>query len=354
MGLLVLCFILSTDLHGVWVPRWSIKDGNDIFDNLDNRFNHIFLQVYALGEAYYPSKYAPSKKRSDQWLIAFLDEAHRRNIRVSAWINVFYAWGFAQKSNKWHPIIRQPNWFVRDQENRSIVDYSIEELKQINCEGYYFAPANPQVRAYLANIALEIVEQYDFDGIHFDYIRYPNSGFVYDTDLRSKFMRYYFIDPLELSKEDEFGIRFGLWGYDDISGKWGEFIRYDLTSYVEYLNKLLKAARPELLISAAVKPNYQSAYRDFDQDWLFWLNAGYLDFVCLMAYGKHIKSNLKDVMKAVNNPSQVTVGLGLYILSPEEISEQVDYIRGTDFSGIVFYSYDQVKENRRYLDALEN
>ncbi len=353
MGLFILFLVMNTDFKGVWVPRWAIKDQSAIFDNLDGRFNHIFLQIFALGEAYYPSSYVPTKKNSDGWLIAFLEEAHRRNIKVSAWINVFYSWGFAPKTNNKHPINRQPNWYVRDQDNRSIVDYSIEELKQINSEGYYLAPANLQVQTYIADIAQEIISLYDFDGIHFDYIRYPNSGFVYDTELRSKFMRSYYIDPIDLINKGDSGKRYGVWGCDDLATKWQEFVPNELTAFVKYLNEILKAKRPDLLISAAVKPNCQSAHYDYNQNWAAWLNAGYVDFVCLMAYGKHIKSALNNVIKAVDDPSRVNVGLGLYLLSPEEIGQQVDFVRSGDFSGVVFYSYDQLKENKAYLDALK-
>lgn len=354
MGLFILLLCTYTDIKGVWVPRWSIKDQNAIFDNLDGRFNHIFLQIFALGEAYYPSSYVPVKKKSDEWLIVFLEQAHRRNIKVSAWINVFYSWGFAPKSNNKHPINQQPNWYVRDLNNRSIVDYTVEELKQINTEGYYLAPANPQVQNYILNIAQEIIRRYDFDGIHFDYIRYPNSSFVYDTNLRSKFMRDFYIDPLDLIKKEEIGARYGIWGYDDLAAKWQEFAPNDLTFFVQYLNERLKAERPDLLISAAVKPNYQSAHYDYNQNWSEWLNAGYLDFVCLMAYGKHIKSALNKALKVVDDPYRVTVGLGLYVLSPEQIKQQVNYVRSRDFSGVVFYSYDQLKENKAYLDALSH
>lgn len=354
MGLLILFLGVYMDVKGVWVPRWSIKDQNAIFENLDGRFNHIFLQVFALGEAYYPSSHVPVKKRSDEWLITFIDQAHYRNIKVSAWINVFYSWGFAPKSSNQHPFIQQPHWYVRDRNNRSIVDYTVEELKDINTEGYYLAPANPQVQDYILNIALEIVRRYDFDGIHFDYIRYPNSSFVYDNSLRSKFMREFYIDPIELLDKEDFSKRYGIWGFDDLSAKWQEFAPKDLTAYVKYLSERLKAERPDLLISAAVKPNYQSAYYDYNQNWSIWLNAGYIDFVCLMAYGKYIKGALNKALNVIDDPYRIAVGLGLYVLSPEEIKEQVDYVRSRDFSGVIFYSYDQLKENRAYLNALEH
>lgn len=42
-----------------------------------------------------------------------------------------------------------------------------------------FDPGNPRTNDYLLSIVKEIVTGYDVDGIHFDYVRYPdeNSGF---------------------------------------------------------------------------------------------------------------------------------------------------------------------------------
>lgn len=351
---LILFLTLYTDFKGVWIPRWSIGDRNAIFTNLEGEFNHIFLQIFALGETYYPSRYAPNKMGSDRWLKEFLSEAHRRNIKVSAWINVFYSWGFAPKTkDKSHPINRQPNWYLQDQVGRSMLEYDSNELKKFNLEGYYLSPANMQVRTYITNIAEEIIENYDFDGIHLDYIRYPTSEFIYDVSLRSKFMRKYYIDPKDLTTKAEFKTRFSLWGCDDLEKKWREFIYNDLTAFIKELNEDLNKKRPGIQISVAVKPNYTNARYNYYQDWVTWLNFGFVDFVCLMSYGKYIKKNLNKILKVVREPYQVMVGLGLYVLTPEQIKMQVDLVKSKPFSGVVFFSYDQIKENNAYLHSLK-
>lgn len=354
MGVFILLFVFYTDFKGVWIPRWSIVDKNDMFTHLDGKFNHIFLQIFALGEAYYPSQYAPNRVQSDRWLKEFLNEAHRRKIKVSAWINVFYSWGYAPKTkNQNHPINRQPNWYVQDRFGRSMLDYDINELKSLGTEGYYLSPSNTQVRSYLTNIAEEIISKYDFDGIHLDYIRYPSSEFIYDVSLRSKFMRKYYIDPKNIFTKSELKTRFSLWGCDDLKKRWREFICNNLTIFVKDLNENLKKNRPGIQISVAVKPNYLTARYEYYQDWMAWLNSGLVDFVCLMSYDKHIETDLNKILKVVKEPHRVTVGLGLYLLSPEEIKRQVELVKSKPFSGIVFFSYDQLKENREYLNTLK-
>jgi len=353
VGILLLLSILYIDFKGIWIPRWSIKDRNEIFEHLEGEFNHIFLQIFALGEAYYPSEYTTSKVQSGKWLKDFLEEAHLRNIKVSAWINVFYCWGYAARTvNPTHSINRNPNWYVHDRTGRSILDYSVDELKKLGAEGYYLSPANHQVRSYITNIAAEIIDNYDFDGIHLDYIRYPGSEFIYDVSARSKFMRKYYIDPNDILMKTTLKRKLSLWGFDDITQRWRNFVCDDLTLFVKELSEQLKRKEPGLQISVAVKPNYVTARSQYYQDWTTWLNSGFVDFVCLMAYGKHIRKNLNSVLEAIDKPHKVVVGLGLYALSPWEIKKQIALIRPKPFSGIVFFSYDQLKENKEYLHSL--
>jgi uncharacterized lipoprotein YddW (UPF0748 family) len=341
------------DLRAVWIPRWSISDGNEIFSYLGGEFNHVFLQVFALGEAYYPSQYAPSKNRSDLWLTSFINEAHKRNIKVSAWMNVFYSWGYAPlSSNPRHPVNYQPHWYVKDEKGRSILEYSVDELKNLGIEGYYLAPSNKQVQAYLIQIAEEIVTHYEFDGIHFDYIRYPGSDFVYDQFLRSDFMRYYCVDPEDLLDTERSKIRYSEWGFEDLQTKWHTYINTSLTQFISILRSRLKTHRPDILISAAVKSNYTNARYEHYQDWRTWLNSGSVDFVCLMSYTSNISYVLKKVEKAVVDPRRVVVGIGVYMLTPDQVAVQVEEVRSSPFAGVAFFSYDRIKENQGYLNAL--
>jgi uncharacterized lipoprotein YddW (UPF0748 family) len=353
--LFLLIVFATTDFRGVWVPRWSLDDQNKIFDYLGGEFNHIFLQVFALGEAYYPSSYAPCKRESDAWLVNFLAEAHRRNIKVSAWINAYYSWGFAPLPNdEHHPVNAHPGWYLDDRSGRSMLDYSIKELERLGLEGYYLSPAHPGVQAYLIGLAHEILSKYDFDGIHLDYIRYPSPNFLDLVSLQTKFMRMYYVDPMIHSDREDIQRRYGLWGCDDIQQKWHLFVHEDLTFFIKRFSESIKQRYPSVIVSAAVKPGYMNALQDFHQDWVTWLNAGYVDMVCLMSYTKYLKNYFAKTKKVIREPYRVTFGLGLYILSPEIIRMQVQLVNEQPFGGIVYFSYDQLKENPAYLDILKD
>jgi uncharacterized lipoprotein YddW (UPF0748 family) len=349
-SLLLLC---TLDIRGIWIPRWSIDDHQEILNTLDGRFNHVFLQVFALGEAYYPSRVVPYRKMDDTWLRDFLMEAHARNIKVSAWINVFYSWGFAPRSrDQRHPINMHPNWYVEDKEGSSILSLGIEELRRRGMEGYYLAPASMQVRGYLYDLIDELVDKYEFDGVHLDYCRYPGRDFTYDVALRSKYMREYCVDPVELGLP-EYEYRYGTWGQADLKRHWREFARDDLTQFIKELNERLSAKSPQPALSVAVKPDHRSASRDFHQDWAQWVNQNLVDFVCLMAYSSNIEHVLSGAAAAVNDPGKVAVGLGIYRLEPARIRAQVRSVAARPFYGVIFFSYEELRKNTSFLDTLD-
>jgi uncharacterized lipoprotein YddW (UPF0748 family) len=83
------------------------------------------------------------------------------------------------------------------------------------------------------------------------------------------------------------------------------------------------------------------------------VNAHYVDFVCLMLYTRNITSHLDKIERVIHDPGRITVGLGLYMLSPEKIGEQVRTVEKSPFAGVVYFSYDQLKENHTYRRALK-
>ncbi|MBE0433420.1 family 10 glycosylhydrolase [candidate division WOR-3 bacterium] len=349
---LALFLVFSLDLRGIWVPRWSIDDHEAILNTLDGKFNHIFLQIYALGEAYYPSQLAPVRKHDDAWLRRFLAEARRRGIKVSAWLNVFYSWGYAPWTGDLrHPIRVYPNWYVEDRNGRSILSYEVEDLKNQLIEGYYLTPANAQVRRHMFRVIDEILDKYDFDGVHLDYFRYPSRRFIYDTAMRGKFLRRYCVDPVH-SGDAEAELRYGAWGVKNLEDRLHELARAELTDFMRALNDHVREQRPHVEVSVAVKADYQSASTDFGQDWPAWVDDDLVHFVCLMAYGRDIESILNKTMRRVNDPRKVAVGVGIYNLSPERIAAQVKQVESLPFAGVVFFSYEELRKNRNYLHAL--
>jgi uncharacterized lipoprotein YddW (UPF0748 family) len=125
--------------------------------------NTVFLQTRVRGTVIYPSAFEPwddcitgraGKAPGYDPLEFAIEECHKRGLQLHAWvvtipIGKWKKLGCAQL-NKKHPNM----------------------VKRIGEDGY-MNPESPKTAEYLAKICKEIVDNYDVDGIHLDYIRYP-------------------------------------------------------------------------------------------------------------------------------------------------------------------------------------
>ncbi|MBM7560792.1 N-acetylmuramoyl-L-alanine amidase [Fusibacter tunisiensis] len=151
-----------------------------ILDQVESMgLNAVVLQVRPSADAFYKSEIFPwSKYLTGQQGIApanafdplafWIDEAHKRNIELHAWINPYRitrktsadkAHDFASLAST-HPARLNPAWVV------SHTDGNL-----------YFNPGIPEVMDLIVEGVNEIVNTYDVDGIHFDDYFYPEKNF---------------------------------------------------------------------------------------------------------------------------------------------------------------------------------
>ena len=166
----------------------------------------------------------------------------------------------------------------------------MDEYKQ---EGnkYYLNPALPRSRTSYRIPYKELIENYDVDGIQFDYLRYPNSGdytndFGYDTYTRQLFRNFSGTDPINLNPEDS------LWK------EWCEFREYIISSYACRIFSELKSLRPEIQISADVWPDYDDTLTDVFQNPKTWVNKDYINTLIPMSYYLNEKPVADDLVNS--------------------------------------------------------
>ncbi len=170
-------------LTTVWNLDWPKVSGEanqkadmiEILDSLKSaNFNTVMFQVRARGDLMYPSVYEPWAKamgalgQDPGWdpLQFVIDECHKRGIEVHAWFVTYNVY-----SGQNPPPVTSPN---------HIVNAHPELCKLYESGGSYswwMDPGIPETREYLVNVAMEMVNNYDLDALHFDYIRYPGSDF---------------------------------------------------------------------------------------------------------------------------------------------------------------------------------
>ncbi|MCD8089687.1 MAG: family 10 glycosylhydrolase, partial [Clostridiales bacterium] len=141
--------------------------------------NNIFLQVRPCSDAFYKSSVYPwssyltgsqgtAPEGDFDPLEYWISACHAKGIKLHAWINPYRV----TKGNDANDT--EYNSLSADNPARLHPEYIIK----YSDNQYYFDPGLPEVRALLVEGALEIVNNYDIDGIHMDDYFYPGTGFA--------------------------------------------------------------------------------------------------------------------------------------------------------------------------------
>ncbi len=197
----------------------------------------------------------------------------------------------------------------------------------------WLCPSHPDNFALERDSMLELVRDYDVDGIHFDYIRYPNADACYCEGCRQRF-------------EAATGAKIEHWPDDVISGKYadsfGDWRREQITRLVRAVSQEAHKIRPGIKVSAAVFGNWKSARKAVGQDAEAWVEAGYLDFVCPMDYESEdatFSKWVRNQVAAIDHKIPCYAGIGAFKLSgPEQLARQIQLSRELGADGFVIFS----------------
>lgn len=137
-----------------------------ILDHLQQaKFNTVLLQTRIRGTLIYSSEYEPwdgclsgfpGKTPGYDALQFAIEECHRRGMELHAWIVTIPV-------GKWNAL-----------GCKSLRQKMPGLVKKIDADGY-MNPEDSRTGNYLASICREITRRYDIDGVHLDYIRYPEN-----------------------------------------------------------------------------------------------------------------------------------------------------------------------------------
>ncbi|OPL20113.1 MAG: hypothetical protein AVO35_01280 [Candidatus Aegiribacteria sp. MLS_C] len=295
---------------------WVVRDGLSSPQSIDSLVersaeagaNGLLVQVVGRGEAYYSSAILPPASHIQGFdpLAYTIARARPMGMEVHAWVNAFLVWSDddppADSSHVWH---MHPAWFMSDRYGRSTREYTGYECEAAGIVGATLSPAVPEVRGFLAEVTSEIATGYDVDGIHLDYIRYPNQAFGYESPAVGRFYLETGLDPLDIFRRAS--------GTGEVEAAWYSWRRDMVTSTVETVRSVLRADAPGVLLSAAVMADPSEAASLYSCDWQHWLERGLVDFVCPMAYTTS-RSRALELAALVTSgyPEKVVYGIGTY------------------------------------------
>jgi len=357
--LLTFSCLRSEEIKAVWIARWNINEPLKVFQlikdlqksNLD--INTLFVQVYARGEAMYNSEIVPRSQDLFNAPFAYdplsliLELAHRNGFKVHAWLNLYYVWSQAPFPESFQHISnKHPEWFIADTLGVSMKTFSIDEIKTLGLEGYFLEPGNTQVREFLVKIAQEIVKNYDVDGIHMDYCRYPGREYGYDIPARVSFMRENYVDPMAIKQRRKVREDFGYEAFFDLNKRWDDWRRKQVTLTVRDIKDSVKAIKPGIEVSAAVIGDVNHASDNLFQDWVKWGQNNDVDFVVPMLYSTSADWLERQTKKTVNliGREKVVIGLGAYLMDYKDLLQEILKVQGQNTRGYILFSYGGMQE----------
>ena len=325
--------------RGLWVDAFhdGIKSPAQVeklvADAHRGNINALFVQVRKAGDAYFNRSDEPRaadiKGPIDFDPLAYvirLAHAAVPRIEVHAWLNTF----FAGESSKVY-LEHGDAWGNR------AADGSTSD---------YLDPGVPEVQVYTHRVFMDVAKNYDVDGLHMDFVRYPGSSWGYSPVSVLLYML-------------ETGAKVAPAAGDE---GWKAWRRERVTAFVRDLHDDLKSENPNVKLSGALicfgsgpltaaDWSKTAAYGSVFQDWNTWLAKGYLDFGVPMNYDSDWSGLEKpwfdrwlNFEKDSGFADRIVTGVGAFLNYPEGTLGQIrravaPSAHGNRVLGVAIYSY---------------
>ena len=258
-----------------------------ILDRLQQaKINTVLIQTRIRGTMIYPSDYEPwdgclsgfpGKTPGYDALQFAIDECHKRGMELHAWVVTIPV-------GKWEAL-----------GCKSLRKKFPGLIKKIGADGY-MNPEDSRTGDYLAGICREITHRYNVDGIHLDYIRYPETW------------------KIKVSRDQG---------------------RNYITRIVEKIHNAVKSEKPWVKMSCSPVGKYDDLSRYWSHGWNAntkvcqdaqgWLRDGLMDELFPMMYfrNEHFYPFAIDWQEQ-SHGKIVVPGLGIYFLDPKEGKWKID------------------------------
>ena len=340
----------TTEVRGVWLTNIDsevIFSRNNIIDAVNRldqlNFNTIYPTVWQGGYTLYPSAAAqrvfgqsidPSPGLKDRDILKeIIAQSRQKGIAVIPW----FEFGFMVPAESELATLH-PDWLAQRRDGSTI-------WKEGEHERVWLNPFHPQVQQFILDLILEIVDNYDIDGIQFDDHFGLPVEFGYEPLTVSMYQEQIKSPPSDDARET-FWVR---WRADKIN------------DFVGRVSRAIKSRKEKCIVSLSPNP-FHFALPAHLQDWLTWERRGYIDDIVLQVYRSDIKRFSAELereevkLAKLNIPTAIGILTGLKNNSVplKQIQEQVQEVRKRDFAGVSFFFYESLSNWARETPEQRN
>ena len=333
---------------GVWSnPAGDFAEGPDsvkpMVERLAGAGFHLIIPVVKPGDGYmnYHSRIEKVRSKFKDWdpLEVLVREAKAAGLKVHPWMCVF-------PEGEGSSLVRR--------------DPSLRMVDRHGRPRPWACPASDEVRRHELSLYEEVMEDYDVDGVHMDYIRYDSEDVCFCRRCREGFRKETGVDPLEIGKSSEFN-SFRSRSRNRGHPAWAKWIEWRagwVTKFVEELSEAAAFRRKD--VSAAVFMDYPECIVYQGQEWGDWGERGLVDYIFPMTYTNStlmVRKRTRNHLVQVEGRCYIWEGLGKRSsrsdLTTGKLIEQAEAALDEGAEGIVIFSYGALTdEDLRALSKL--
>ena len=304
---------VTEEFRGIWLHS-GLFDKNAATGR--DQISKLFDSYRVIGINNLFCYYTLKDENGFEWdyLQVLIEEGHARGIKIHPIFCPGHEVAIAGE------VKDHPEWLIEDRDGKR---YTAMNL------------ALPEARSYWMR-RMSRVLNYDIDGIHLDYMRFPvNQRYSYDSLTCLAFKKEYGYSPKEVSQ-------------DDGSMMWCEWIGWNarqITEFIHETRRMLDKSGKKLIIGVDVFPNPATAQVLIGQDWEKWAGEGIVDFICPMLYTNDLDLFREYTARAVQlagNGCRVYPGIGVGTshnkITKELIVKEVQIAREERADGFIFFS----------------
>jgi uncharacterized lipoprotein YddW (UPF0748 family) len=331
---------VAAELRGVWLTNIDSEiffDRTNLNQAIDRlailNFNTIYPTVWNGGYTLFPSAVAkriygeeldpdPRLQKRDI-LKEIIDRGKQKKLAVIPWLE----FGFMSPA-KSTLATKYPQWLTKR------ADGSTVWLEGKVYPRVWLNPLHPEVQQFITELILELVSDYDLDGIQLDdHFGYP-SDFGYDDY------------TVELYQQEHEGKSPPT---DYLDRDWIRWRADKITAYMTELFRLIKLHNPKAIVSVSPNPQ-QFSLESFLLDWQTWERKGLIEELVLQVY----RTNNNDFIKEITQPEveaarkHIPVAIGILSglkgrpMPLDTIKKQVKMTRDRAFAGVSFFFYESL------------
>ncbi len=261
----------SDEYRGMWISYLELQQidmsseaafsaaMSTMLDNcVATGLNTVIFHVRPFGDALYESSIFPTShlvtgsqgtQAGYDPLQVVIELAKARGLRVEAWINPYRV----QLTQNLPSSLSSSNPAIAYQNNPATDDYVVAAN-----DGLYYNPAYPEVQQLIVDGVVEIVRNYDVDGVQFDDYFYPTTDASFDATAYSK-----------------------LGGGMDLSA----WRRNNVNTLVKSVYDAVKRTDPTTSFGISPQGNNDNNYNSQYSDVNLWLSTpGYVDYIMPQNY----------------------------------------------------------------------